>query len=119
MPWILMALNHGFSGLLLAWPWARLEAGQMAQMTRYRRDLHARPSGEGGDDFVRILTELTGDLERFDSLIDDQRRMLEQSRGQPGRGHDTGRQSLRLEAAEMATRTRKALARLRRMLEPA
>jgi hypothetical protein len=91
----------------------------MAEMTKYRRDVHARPSGQGGDDFVRLLTELTGDFERFDSMIDDQRRMLEHSPG--GRGHDVDRESLRfrLEAAEMAMRTRKALDRLRRMGEPA
>jgi hypothetical protein len=89
-------------------------------MTKYRRDVHARPSGEGGDDYVRILTELTGDFERFDSMIDDQRRMLEDSRGRFESGHDIDRKSLRfrLEAAEVAMRTRKALDRLRHLAEP-
>jgi hypothetical protein len=91
----------------------------MAQVTKYGRDVHARPSGEGGDDFVRILTELAHDLERFDSMIDDQRRMVEPSPGRFGRGHDFVRESFRLEAAEMAMRTRKALDRLQRMAEPA
>ena len=117
-----MAFNHGFSGLLPAWRSARLEAGRMAEMTKYRgRELYARPSGKGGDDLVQILTELTGDFERFDWMIDDQRRMLEDSRGRFGSGDDIDKESLRfrLEAAEMAMRTRKALGRLRHLAEPA
>jgi hypothetical protein len=91
-------------------------------MTKYRpRDVHAHPSGEGSDDFVRILMELTDDFERFDSMIYDQRRMLEDPPGRFGRGEDIDREVLRfrLEAAEMAMRTRKALDRIRHMADPA
>jgi hypothetical protein len=78
------------------------------------------PLGECGDEVVRILTGLTGDLERFDSMIDRQRNMLERRSDQLSRDVDIHGESLlvRQEAAEMATRTQRALAELRRLGEP-
>jgi hypothetical protein len=93
----------------------------MAEMRKYRRqEVDHQPSVEGGDEVVRILTELTGDFERFDFMIHDQRSALELQPGKRGRGDDVERESsrLRLEAAEMAVRTRKALDQLRKLAEP-
>jgi hypothetical protein len=72
------------------------------------------------DEAVRILTELTGDFEWFDSLIDDHRCMLEQRAGRLRRGRDIDRESerFRLAAAEMAMRTQKALEQLSQLAEP-
>ena len=93
----------------------------MAEMRKYsRHELDHQPSVEGGDEVVRILTELTGDFERFDSMIHDQRSVLERPTGKLGRSGDVERESsrLKLEAAEMAVRTRKALHQLRKLAEP-
>jgi hypothetical protein len=77
--------------------------------------------GESGHKAVRILTELTTDFERFDSMIDEQRSVLEHPAGAFRRSEsiDRGFLRFRLEAAEMATRTRKALDQLRQLAEPA
>jgi hypothetical protein len=93
----------------------------MAEMMNRRRDVQAHPPVEGAGDVVRILTELTGDFERFDSMIHEQRWMLEHSDGWSGQGLRIDRESLRfrLEAEEIALRTRKALDRLRLLAEPA
>jgi hypothetical protein len=93
----------------------------MAEMTNRRRDVQAHPPVEGAADFVRILTELTGDFERFDSMIHEQRWMLEHSAGWSGQGARMDRESLRfrLEAEEIALRTRNALDRLRLLTGPA
>jgi hypothetical protein len=73
--------------------------------------------GAAGDDLVRSLTQLTKDVERFDSMIRNQRHLLER--------HDAGgvafdekvirRQSRRISAgaANIVTRTRGALETLR------
>jgi hypothetical protein len=94
-------------------------------MLRRNRDRHQehQPSnnlGEGGEEAARILIELAGYLEQFDSMIDRHRNTLEQRSGQSGRVEDLpGDSSLvRLEAAEMATRTQRALEELRRLAEP-
>jgi hypothetical protein len=93
----------------------------MAEMTNRRRDFHAHPSVESADDFVQILTELTGDFERFDSMLHEQRWRLEHPAGWPGQGAPIDREALRfrLEAEEIALRTRNALNRLRLLAEPA
>ncbi len=95
----------------------------MAEITRNRsRENHVQLRlGESGDKAVRILTELTSDFERFDSMIDKQRSVLEHSAGGLRRGESIDREFLRfrLEAAEVATRTRRALDQLRQLAEPA
>jgi hypothetical protein len=85
-----------------------------------RPDLDRDTMGEGPAEAVRILTELTCDFDRFDSIIHDQRNMLECRAGQSKGEYDIDREALlfRLEAAEMATRTQKALDQLRRLAEP-
>jgi hypothetical protein len=103
--------------------WLAWEAGPMAEMTRNRsRDNQVQLRlGESGDKAVRILTELTSEFERFDSMIDDQRSVLEHPARRSRRVESIDREFLRfrLEAAEMATRTRKALDQLRQLAEPA
>jgi hypothetical protein len=76
--------------------------------------------GENGDEAVRILTELTGDFERFDAMIDLQRSMLEGRAARLRRSGDIDRETERfkLEAAEMAMRTRRALEQLSHLAEP-
>jgi hypothetical protein len=76
--------------------------------------------GEGFDEAVRILCELTCDFERFDSMIRDQRNVLAHPAGRLRRGADIDRESqmFRLEAADMAVRTQKALEQLSRLTEP-
>lgn len=111
----------------------------MASMTNdHRRDVYARhrlegriepdrpdrgahPLGTGTDELVRILTELTCDFERFDSMIADQRNILEQRAVRMGRAADLDRetQRFRQEASEMAARTQKALEQLSNLAEPA
>jgi hypothetical protein len=73
-----------------------------------------------GDEAVRILTELTGDFERFDSLIHEQRIILEQRAGRLRRDGDIDRESERFRraATEMAMRTQKALEQLSQLVEP-
>lgn len=88
-------------------------------------------AADAGDDLVRILMELTGDVERFDSMVVHQRKMLDQQALCAGAIDDDqiGRQSeqlcveaaerLSVEAAEMLACAREALARLRTMSETA
>lgn len=94
-------------GAQLVW-----EAEQMTDMT------HERLSE--GDEAVRILTELAGDFERFDSLIHEQRCILEQRAGRLRRSGDIDRESERFRraATEMAMRTQKALEQLSRLAKP-
>jgi hypothetical protein len=94
-------------GARLAW-----EAGQMTDMTNERLS--------ESDEAVRILTELTGDFERFDSLIHEQRCILEQRAGRLRHGGDIERESERFRraATEMAMRTQKALEQLSQLAEP-
>ena len=89
--------------------------------TDRRRENHAHhPLGESVDEAVRILTDLTVDFERFGSVIHDQRNLLEHRAGRLGRAGDIDRESqrFRLVAAEMATRTQKALEQLGHLVEP-
>jgi hypothetical protein len=76
--------------------------------------------GEGREEAARILIELAGDLEQFNSMIDRHRNTLERRAGQSDRDDDSpGDSSLvRLEAAEMARRTHRALEELRQLAEP-
>jgi len=86
---------------------------------------------EAGDDLVRILMKLTGDVERFDSMVVHQRKMLEHRAPQPGAFDDDqiarhseqlsidAAERLSLEAAEMLACAREALAELRRVSETA
>jgi phage shock protein A len=91
-----------------------------------RQDLQSARSRhvlEGtSDDLVRILTKLTTDLERFDSMVLSQRKMLEHLAGDLGDfdNDQINRQSERisLEAAEMVASARQALEQLSRMAEP-
>ena len=81
---------------------------------RYRPD-------QAGDDLVRILTNLTRDVERFDSVILRQRRLLEDLAGHVN-DLDTNElqihsERIRLEAAEMVACAREALDRLSRLAE--
>ncbi len=77
---------------------------------------------DADDDLVRILMKLTSDVERFDSMVMLQRKMLEQRAAHIGAFDDDqlNRQSERisLEAAEMVTCARQALKQLRRLAEP-
>lgn len=63
-----------------------------------------------------MLTKLTGDFERFESILLEQRNMLEHRAGQSVRDDEIDRESsqFRLEASEMAMRTQRALEQLRR-----
>ncbi len=91
-----------------------------ANRDRYPDNQSRHPLGEGGDEAVRILVELTGDFERFDSMIHDQRSMFEHQAGRLMRagGIDREAQRFRLEAEEMAMRIQKALAQLSQLAEP-
>ena len=75
-----------------------------------------------GDDLARILANLTRDVERFDSMVVLQRKLLEQLECDPGLlDHaqlDREAETMRLEAAEMASRARQALEQLSRLAEP-
>jgi hypothetical protein len=86
------------------------DPGQTVDVIQISRDL-----GSAGDDLVRIVTKLTGDLERFDALLLRHRKMLEQP---PAGGSDMlTRQSERLsqEAANMAASVQEALKQLREL----
>ena len=84
---------------------------------------------DSGDDLVRILTKLTSDVERFDSMVVYQRKMLEQRAIHAAAVDDDqiahrseklsleAAERLGLEAAEMAACAREALARLRGVSE--
>jgi hypothetical protein len=75
------------------------------------------------DDIVHILMKLTSDVERFDSLVVVQRKLL-QERGAHPDALDDGQLSrqaerLNLEAAEIVAHARQALHELRHLSEVA
>lgn len=79
--------------------------------------------GGAGDDLVRILTKLTSDVERFESMVLRHRRMLEQLADHSvDLDHDQiNRQSERisLAAANLVASARQALDQLSLLAEPA
>lgn len=81
----------------------------------------ARTAGHPGEDLVGILMKLTSDVERFDSMVVLQRKMLEERAAHSDALDDDGlaRQSerLQLEAAEIVADARQALDQLRRLSE--
>jgi hypothetical protein len=83
------------------------------------RTRHA--SQDAGSDLVRILTELTSVVERFDSMVVLQREVLERRAGTIGAGDDAELnrrlERISLEAEEMVTCARGALEQLRRLGE--
>jgi hypothetical protein len=85
-----------------------------------RRELPSVLLGERDVKAVRILSRLARDLERFDLVIDRQRDTLERPGGPSGRDDDApaGLSTVRLEASELAVRTRRALDELRRLTDP-
>ena len=73
---------------------------------------------DAGDDLVRILMKLTSDVERFDSMVVLQRKMLQERSAQAHSDDERlSRQSerLRLEAAEIVADAHQALDQLRRL----
>jgi hypothetical protein len=70
-----------------------------------------------GDDLMRILSELTQDVERFDSMIRNQRDLLRQHGIHPGAFEERlirlKSKRISADAAEIATRARSALDGLR------
>jgi hypothetical protein len=78
---------------------------------------------DSAGELVRIVSQLAQDIERFDSMIRDQRHLLQQHGADMGRPDDRllRRQSRRisLHAAEIATRTQGALEELRGFSPPA
>ena len=72
---------------------------------------------DAAGELVRIVSQLAQDIERFDSMIRDQRHLLQQHGANLGRPDDRllRRQSRRISvhAAEIATRTQGALEELR------
>jgi hypothetical protein len=91
--------------------------GQDLKGARGRRVLE-----EAGDDLTRILTKLTSDVERFDSMVGLHRKMLEEPARQIGAFDEDqlNRQSERisLEAGEMVRCACQALEQLRQLAEP-
>ncbi len=75
---------------------------------------HAEQLNDAGDNLVRILMKLTSDVERFDSMVVVQRKMLEERSLDDER---LARQSDQLsrEAAEIVTNARQALEQLRHL----
>ena len=74
------------------------------------------------DEMVRILMRLTVDLERFETIVRDQRRLVEE--GSRGGAHDDGRirketRRIAIGAQEIETSARSALDELRRMSQEA
>lgn len=72
----------------------------------------------GGGDLVRILTKLTDDVERFDSVVLSQRKVLEHLEVD---NDQFNRQAERIsaEAAQVVARARQAIDELSRLAEPA
>lgn len=74
------------------------------------------------DDLVRILSKLTIDVERFDSVVLRQRKMIEHVAGHLGElDHDLlhrHSERISLEAAEMVACARQALEELNRLAAP-
>jgi hypothetical protein len=77
-----------------------------------------RRPDQAGDDLVRILTKLTRDVERFDSVVLRQRRMLEHLGDLDTDQLHLHSERISLEAAEMVACARQALERLNRLAEP-
>jgi hypothetical protein len=82
------------------------------------------PTGFGFDaagELVRIVSQLAQDIERFDSMIREQRHLLQQHRANVGRPDDRvlRRQTRRISAHadEIASRTQGALEELRSLSE--
>jgi len=84
--------------------------GQTVEVVKISRDLGSR-----GDDLIRIVAELTSDLERFDALLIRHRKMLEHQTA--GGGEMLTRQSEQLsqEAANMVASVQEALKQLRKL----
>jgi hypothetical protein len=85
-------------------------------------DSRRRGPVQAGDDLVRILTKLTRDVERFDSAVLRQRRLLEHLAGHVS-DLDTSQlhlhsERISLEAAEMVACARQALEQLSVLAEP-
>ena len=79
---------------------------------------HAEQLNDAGDNLVRILMKLTSDVERFDSMVVLQRKMLQERSAQADIDDERlSRQSerLRLEAAEIVADAHQALDQLRRL----
>jgi len=117
-----MRANHGNS----RWwePLWRLKfqfANMPDKLGRLGRSLtlaHAEQVNDAGDNLVRILTKLTSDVERFDSMVVVQRKMLEERSLDDERlSHQS--EQLSLEAAEIITHARQALEQLRHLSRPA
>jgi len=77
---------------------------------------------EGGDDLVRILTRLTDDVERFDSMVVSQRKMIELLAAHVDDLDNVqfNRQAdrIRAEAAQVVACARQALDELSRIAAP-
>ena len=73
------------------------------------------------DEIVRTLMQLTSDVERFDSLVVLQRKLLQDRGTQPDAVNDDQlskhSERLGLEAAEIVARARQALHQLRQLRE--
>lgn len=97
---------------------------ERAADSRRNQDLKSsrdRSLTDPGDDLVRLLVELTDDVERFDSMLQLQQRIIE---GRARRKADVddeqlGREAeaIGVEAARLAARAREALDDLRRLGE--
>jgi hypothetical protein len=90
-------------------------------MTGRAAYVRVRRHENAADDLVRILSKLTIDVERFDSVVLRQRKMIEHLAGHLGDlDHDLLRrhsERFRLEAAEMVACARQALEELNRLAE--
>jgi hypothetical protein len=98
----------------------------MEKASESRRKLDPRPARDGSlahprDDLVRVLLKLTDEVERFDSMILLQRRIIEDRAAHPGELDDEEvnreAQAISTEAAELVVRARQALDELRRLGE--
>lgn len=136
-PWISRGQNHKNSGLSAAWSLASVEPGPMTEKadgTRRRRPVHDdrhdlvlksardwRFNQDVGDDLARILANLTTDVERFDSMVVLQRKLLEKLDSDPALSNqaqiDREAERIRRDALEMAARARQALEQLARLAE--
>jgi hypothetical protein len=126
-----MTPDHGKSGWRDAYPAATVHA---AEVNDRRARTHALPhvnsvvsaSRKTGSpvqtsDLVRIVAELTADIERFDSVISSQRQLLEKPLPDlaPGSDAQLREESDRIStsAAAILERARRALAELRSLSE--
>jgi chromosome segregation ATPase len=77
----------------------------------------AAPVEDSGDDLVHILSQLTDDVERFDSIIRDQRRRLEEHRARLAAAEQEQigrhRRRMRASAEQMVTRAKGAVDQVR------